>query len=214
MIRALRIVKRSALKARTQAMNQIHALLSTAPEDLRARLRRHQGKTLVGVLSRSRCEVPTSPLEATKLALRELARRHQHLAGEIDRMEAELSRLVGQVAPELLALKGVGIDVAGQLLVTAGDNPDRLRNEAAFAHLCGVAPIPASSGKTVRHRLNRGGDRQANSALYRVVMVRMRWDERTKAYVARRTQEGRSTKEIMRCLKRYVAREVYQLLRA
>src|SRR5262249_29963401 len=114
----------------------------------------------------------------------------------------------------LLALNGVGTDVAGQLLVTAGDNPNRLKTEAAFAHLCGVSPIPASSGRTDRHRLNRGGDRQANAALYRVVMSRLRWDPRTIDYAERRTKSGLSKPEIMRCLKRYVAREVYfELLR-
>ena len=112
------------------------------------------------------------------------------------------------LAPTLLALQGVGLDVAGQLLATVGDNPGRLRHEAAFAHLCGAAPIPASSGKTNRHRLNRGGDRAANAALYRIVVCRLRWDPATRAYVDRRTKEGRSKAEIIRCLKRYVTREV------
>ena len=120
--------------------------------------------------------------------------------------------LVAKRAPRLVALVGVGTDVAGALLVTAGDNPDRLRSEASFAHLCGVSPIPASSGRIHRHRLNRGGDRSANQALWRIVMVRMSWDERTRAYAARRTSEGLSKREIIRCLKRYVAREVYEVL--
>jgi len=125
----------------------------------------------------------------------------------------ELERLTQEVAPELCALKGVGPDVAGALLVAAGDNPERLRSEASFAHLCGVAPLPASSGKTTgRHRLNRGGNRQANNALWRIVIGRLRWHEPTKAYVARRTSEGLSKKEIIRCLKRYVAREVFRAL--
>jgi transposase len=111
-----------------------------------------------------------------------------------------------------LALPGVGADVAGQLLATAGDNPDRLRSEASFAHLCGVAPIPASSGRRDRHRLNRGGDRGANHALHTIVLCRMRWDPRTQAYVARRTAEGLAKKDIIRCLKRHVAREVYRTL--
>ncbi|MCA1788614.1 MAG: IS110 family transposase, partial [Thioalkalivibrio sp.] len=117
-------------------------------------------------------------------------------------------------APDLLALNGVGPDVAGQLLATTGDNPERLRSEAAFAHLCGVAPIPASSGRKDRHRLNRGGDRAANHALHTIVLCRMRWDPRTRAYVERRTQQGLSKKDNMRCLKRYVAREVYKILTA
>jgi transposase len=125
-----------------------------------------------------------------------------------------LAPLVAATAPRLLAINGVGTDVAGILLVAGGDNPDRLRDEGAFAHLCGAAPLPASSGRTVRHRLNRGGDRQANHALWRVVMVRMSYDPRTKAYVARRTAEGLSKREIVRCLKRYVAREVYRALLA
>lgn len=119
-----------------------------------------------------------------------------------------------QAAPSLVALPGVGIETAGQLLITAGDNPDRLRSEASFAHLCAAAPVPASSGRTNRHRINRGGDRHANSALYTIVLVRMQYDQRTRDYVARRTTEGMSTKDIMRCLKRFVAREVYRHLRS
>ena len=118
------------------------------------------------------------------------------------------------LAPTLLGLLGVGLDVAGQLLVTAGDNPDRIHNESAFAHLCGVAPIPATSGKTVnRHRLNRGGDRAANAALYRIAISRLRWDPDTRAYVERRTMEGLSKKDIIRCLKRFIAREVLAAIR-
>jgi transposase len=121
--------------------------------------------------------------------------------------------LVTQLAPQLLERNGIGVEVAGQLLVTAGDNPDRLRSEAAFAMLCGVAPLPASSGKTQRHRLNRGGDRQANSALHMAVIVRMRNDPTTRAYVAKRTALGHSKLETIRCLKRYLAREIYYLLK-
>ena len=131
---------------------------------------------------------------------------------EITDLDALITPLVRAINPTLLDLNGVGPDVAGQLLVTAGQNTDRLRSEAAFAMLCGAAPIPASSGKTHRHRLNRGGDRQANTALYRIVLCRMRWDPRTRAYVERRTREGLSKKDIIRCLKRYIARELYPLL--
>ena len=152
------------------------------------------------------------PEQATKVALRRLARRHQHLTQEITEADAELKNLVTAAAPRLLALPGVGIEVAGQLLTTAGDNPDRLRCEAAFAHLCGVAPIPASSGRTHRHRLNRGGDRAANNALYIIVLGRLRYDLRTREYPDRRTKEGLSKPETIRCLKRYVAREVYTAL--
>ena len=146
------------------------------------------------------------------LALRALARRHQQLSVEIDELDALIGPLVTAINPTLTGLFGVGTDVAGQLLVTAGDNPQRLRSEAAFAMLCGAAPLPASSGRTHRHRLNRGGDRQANAALYRIVLCRLRWDPRTRAYAQRRTTEGMSKPEIIRCLKRYIAREIYTAL--
>jgi transposase len=149
---------------------------------------------------------------ATKTALRRLARRHQQLSEEIAEADHELDQLVHQVAPALLALPGVGPEVAGQGLTSAGDNPNRIKSEAAFAHFCGAAPIPTSSGRTRRHRLNRGGDRGANNALYVVVLGRLRYDSRTRAYVDRRTQEGLSKPEIIRCLKRYVARELYNAL--
>jgi transposase len=147
-----------------------------------------------------------------KTSLRTLARRWQQLQGELDRLDVQLQTLVTSVAPALVALPGVGVDTAGQLLVTAGDNPQRLRSEAAFAHLCGTAPIPASSGRTHRHRLNRGGDRRANNALWRIALVRMRCHPPTRAYVQRRTKQGLSKLDIMRCLKRYIAREVYHHL--
>jgi len=150
--------------------------------------------------------------QATKVTLRRLARRHQHLTAEITAADAELKELVTTVAPGLLSLLGVGVEVAGQLLTSAGNNPDRMRCEAAFAHLCGVAPIPASSGKTHRHRLNRGGDRGANNALYTVALSWIRCDPRTRRYLDHRTAEGLSKPEIIRCLKRYLAREVYQVL--
>ena len=153
------------------------------------------------------------PSQAIKVALRRLARRCQHLTEEIVEADAELKTLITAAAPLLVEQVRVGTEVAGQLLITAGDNPQRLRSEAAFAALCGVSPLPASSGRTDRHRLNRGGDRAANSALYTVVMVRMRYDQRTRDYVARRTQQGLSKHEIMRCLKRYVARELLPLIR-
>ena len=141
----------------------------------------------------------TSPMAATKTSLRTLARRWQQLQAELDRIDLQLQALVSAAAPTLLALPGVVVDTAGQLLVTAGDNPQRLRSEAAFAHLCGVAPIPASSGRTHRHRLNRGGDRQANNALWRIALVGMRCHPPTRAYVERRTKQGLSKLDIMRC---------------
>jgi transposase len=149
------------------------------------------------------------PLIATKVALRSLARRWQALTDDIIDLDKVITPLVAALNPDLLARHGVGVDTAGQLLVTAGNNPHRLRNEAAAAALTGTCPVPASSGKTRRHRLNRGGDRHANAAIYRVVLCRMRWDPRTRSYVERRTKEGLSKKEIIRCLKRYVVRELY-----
>ncbi len=212
-IRSLRVARSSAVKARSQSTNQIKALLVTGPVELREQLRTLSITALIVACARLR---PTTdladPEQATKTALRRLARRHQHLTEEITEADTDLRALITAAAPRLLALPGVGTEVAGQLLTSAGDNPDRLRSEAAFAHLCGVAPIPASSGRTHRHRLNRGGDRAANNALYIVVLGRLRYDPRTRAYAERRTTEGLSKPEIIRCLKRYVAREIYNLL--
>lgn len=212
-IRALRVARRSAVKARTQTTNQLKALLLTGPADLREKLRHRNTRGLIDTCTRLR---PTDPLadpeQATKLALRRLARRHQYLSEEILAADAELKVLLSSTAPRLLTLCGVGVEVAGQLLCTAGDNPHRLHSEAAFAHLCGVAPIPASSGKTHRHRLNRGGDRAANTALYTIVLSRLRRDLRTHRYLERRIKEGLSKSEIIRCLKRDLAREIYQVL--
>jgi transposase len=213
MIRTRRAARRSAMKARTQAANQLQGLRVTAPEELLNRLRGLSRKELVSVAARFRIgddlrDVPS----ATKFALRSVARRYEALSEEIAELEAHLDRLVAQVAPELVSLAGIGTDHAATLLMVAGDNPQRLRSEASFASLCGVSPIEASSGKVVRHRLNRGGNREANRALYMICLARMRRDRRTKEYVARRTQEGKSKREIIRCLKRYVAREVYRML--
>jgi transposase len=144
--------------------------------------------------------------------LRCLAERYQVLSAQVATLDTELDRLTAKAAPGLVALFGVGPDSAGALLVAAGDNPGRLRSDAAFSMLCGASPIQASSGKTIRHRLNRGGDRQANAALYRIVVVRLRWHQPTRDYMARRLTEGKSKQEIIRCLKRYVAREVFAVL--
>jgi transposase len=213
MIRTLRITRRSALKARAQAANQIQALLVTAPEGLKSELCELSTARLIEKASRLRPGATLSDVEAaTKFALRSVARRYQHLSKEISELDERLNRLVSEVAPQLVAVEGIGTDTAASLLIAAGDNPERLKNEAAFAHLCGAAPIPASSGKTVRHRLNRHGDRDANRALYVIAICRMSCDKRTRAYVERRTKEGKSKKEIIRCLKRYIAREVYRIL--
>ncbi|MCX5345997.1 IS110 family transposase [Streptomyces atratus] len=212
-IRALRVVRKSAVKARTQTISQIRALMVTAPSALRDKLRGLPTGLLIDTLARTRPAGDlTDPACAAKTALRRLARRYQALQQEIKEADADLAPLVTRAAPSLVALPGVGTETSGQLLITAGDNPDRLRSEASFAHLCGAAPVP-SSGRTNRHRINRGGDRNANSALYTIVLVRMRHDHRTRDYVARRTAQGMSTKDIMRCLKRFVAREVYRHLR-
>jgi transposase len=213
MIRALRTARRCAMKTRTQAANQLQGLRVTAPEELLNRLRGLSTKELVAVAARFRIgddlrDVPS----ATKFALRSVARRYEALSEEIAELDAHLGPLVAQVAPELVSLAGIGTDHAATLLIVAGDNPQRLRSEASFACLCGVSPIEASSGKVVRHRLNRGGNREANRALYMICLARMRRDRRTQEYVARRTAEGKSKREIIRCLKRYVAREVYRVL--
>ncbi len=215
MVRALRIARRSAVKARTQAANQMHALLSTAPERLRESLRGLATKQLVEKASRFRRDAkPDDPAATTKFALRSVARRHRVLSEEIAELDAQIERLVEEAAPELVALDGVGPDTAATLLVAVGDNPERLKSEASFAHLCGAAPVPASSGKTVRHRLNSGGNRDANRALHVVALNRLRRDPRTWEYVARRVSEGKSKREAMRCLKRYIARETYRAILA
>ena len=212
-VRVLRTARRSAVKARTQAMNQIRGLLVCAPALLREQLADLDRAVLIRTLARLRPGDDLSgPLAATRAALRRLARRYQLLDQEIAELDAEIGPLVHQAAPALLELFGAGPETAGQLLASAGDNPERMRSEAAFAHLAGAAPIPASSGRTHRHRLNRGGDRAANNALHTIVLTRMRFDPRTRAYVERRTKEGMSKKDIMRCLKRFVAREVYRAL--
>jgi transposase len=212
-IRALLVTRRSARSVRVKTLCQIRHLLFTGPDELRERL---QGLSAIMLPREAAAMRPRAGTDVvaytTKLAIRTLARRVVALDEEAEEIDELLTVLVAQTAPSLLALHGVGVEGAATLLVAAGDNPERLRSEAAWAHLCGVSPIEASSGKVVRHRLNRGGDRQANSALWRIVMVRMVSHPPTRAYVERRTKEGRSKREIMRMLKRYVAREVYHHL--
>jgi transposase len=211
-IRALRTARRGAVKARTQAGNQLRDLIVTAPETLRARLAGLSTEDRVALAARFRPGSLLDPIEATKTAMATVARRHQELSAEIAQLDAALAELVTHAAPVLLSKYGVAVQVAAMLLATVGDNPDRLASDASFAALCGASPVDASSGKQVRHRLNRGGDRQANSALWRIVTTRMQHDRRTQAYVARRTAEGKTRREIVRCLKRYVAREIYNTL--
>jgi len=209
-IRALLVARRSGRNVRIKYLNQIRHLGFTAPDDLRERLRGvdrdRLARTAAALRPNDRADVVTY---ATKVAIATLGRRVLALEADTHQLDQLVEQLVRRTAPTLLDVYGVGIHTAAILLVAAGDNPHRLKNEAAFAHLCGVAPIPASSGKTSRHRLNPGGNRQANHALWRIVFTRMSSDERTRKYVARRLAEGRTTKEIMRILKRYVAREVY-----
>ncbi|WP_282793133.1 IS110 family transposase [Streptomyces sp. CC224B] len=212
-IRVLRTARISAIKARTQAINQIHALIIPAPSEIRENVRGLTTHKLITALARTRpTGDPADPVHATRTTLRRLARRYLALNEEIKETEAEIKPLVTRAAPTLVAQPGIGPETAGQLLISAGDNPQRLRTEASFARLCGVAPIPASSGRTDRHPLHRGGDRQANKALHAIVMVRMKYDARTQDYVTRRIAEGLSKRDIIRCLKRFVAREVYHRL--
>jgi transposase len=213
-LRMIMVARRSAVKARTQASNQLRCLLITASPTQRATLGRG---TLAACMARcAALETPAvDALEQARTgALRALARRWTALTEELRGLDATLNRLTKTAAPRLLGRRGIGPHTAATLLITAGDNPDRLRSDAALAALCGVSPVEASSGRVTRHRLNRGGDRQANNALWTVTLVRARSDARTKEYVARRTAEGRTLKEIFRCLKRYLVRELYPLLLA
>ena len=212
MIRMLKTTKDSAMKGRTQAINQMKALVVTAPVELREVLRGLTSSQLVARCSGWHRGPLDTPTTAAKYALRSLARRYIRLTEEIKDLNKELARLTVAFAPMLVDLFGIGPDTAADLLVTAGSNPERLKSEAAFAALCGVSPIPASSGKTNRYRLNRGGDRRANAALYRIVIIRLRYDIRSRTYLQRRTAEGKTKMEVIRCLKRYVAREVFGIL--
>jgi transposase len=212
-IRALVVAKRSARDTKIKTMNQIRHLGFTAPDELRERLAGVSRKDLAATAAALRPRDGGDQVAfATKTALCLLGRRVLALDAEKDHLDDLLSKLVEKTAPELLGLYGVGVGTAAALLVTAGDNPGRIRSEAAWAHLCGAAPIEASSGKVTRWRLDRGGDRQANAALYIIVITRMGADKRTRAYVERRLAEGKTKPDIIRILKRYVAREVYHHL--
>ena len=212
-IRVLLVAKRSARAARTKALTQIRHLGFCAPDALRDQLRDVPVAALAGRVAALRPRPGSDVVtHGTKTALQLLGRRVLALDDELARLDVLLEGLVNAAAPELLDLYGVGPDTAATLLVAAGDNADRLKSEAAWANLCGVAPLPASSGRTTRHRLNRGGNRQANHALWRIVITRMSSDPRTRTYVARRLDEGLTKPEIIRVLKRYVARETWRLL--
>lgn len=212
-IRALMVVRRSAMKARVAALRQIKSLLITAPEDLRDKWEKVEDGALIDKIAATRpADASISVETATNHALRRLARRHQYLSEEITSIDGELRGMVNAQAPAMLATKGYGLITTATLLITAGSNPDRLHSEASFAALCGASPIPASSGKTNRHRLNRGGDRQANWALHQIALVRLSNDERTKAYSRRLQESGKTKKDVLRILKRTIAREAFHLI--
>lgn len=213
-MRAITVARRSAVKAKTQAINQLRALLVTAPDAVRSELLKSKPEHCVQACLQAEALGTTPLLKTLTCTLHILARRWTALTAELRELDSMLERLAKQAARRVLDRFGVGPYTAATLLVVAGDNPERLRSEAALAALCGASPLPASSGKTQRHRLNRGGSREANNALWTIAMVRMRSDARTRAYVARRSAEGLSTKEIQRCLKRYVVRELYPLILA
>jgi len=212
-LRVLLVAKRSARSARVKALTQMRQVTYSAPDELRTRLEGLSISAFVSTCQGLRASRPRDRvLAATKASLSSLAHRVAGLEAEIDELDAKITPLVRSNAPKLLAVGGVGIDTAASLLVAAGDNPERLRSEAAWAHLCGVSPLEASSGKVTRHRLNRGGDRQANCALWHIVITRLASDPDTQSYMERRVKEGRSKREAVRILKRYVAREVYRVL--
>jgi transposase len=210
MVRQVKIARDTAVKARTQALITLKCIVVNAPADLWEQLEQLADKALLDRCAGFRRGPIESTTASAKHTLRALARRWLELAAEIAEHDRVLDQLTRSAAPSLREAFGIGADTAAEMLIVFGDNPERIRSEAAFAKLCGVAPIPASSGKTNRHRLSRGGHRQANSALYRVVIVRMRFHQPTIDYVARRSREGRSKRDIIRCLKRFLAREVYQ----
>lgn len=212
-IRVLRNTRDLAVRQRTQLANQIHALIDTAPVDLHDELARRPLNKVIAIINTWPTPAPpTDPGSSHRWALVDLVDRWQHLGRHIHDINEQLDPLVATTAPELIAVFGVGTDTAATLLITVGDNPDRIHNESAFAALCGVSPVDRSSGRQHHHSLNRGGDRRANNALWRIAMVRMRHDPRTRAYVQRRTTDGLTKKQIIRCLKRYIARELYPLL--
>ncbi|MDP8931758.1 MAG: IS110 family transposase [Actinomycetota bacterium] len=215
MIRMLRLARRSAVVAQGQAANQIHALITTAPEELREQLRDLTTRKRVATAVRFRPgRHPNTPVKVTKLALKTLACRFRQLDEQIKTLDRQITRLVKATAPKMIARHGIGIHTTATLLITAGDNPERLRSEPSFAALTGTSPLEASSGPRKRHRLNRGGDRDANAALHMIAVNRLANSHRpTIAYVKKRTGGTKADLDTLRRLKRYIAREVYPLLR-
>ncbi|MFJ8094461.1 IS110 family RNA-guided transposase [Streptomyces griseofuscus] len=212
--RLFKLAKDSAVKARTQAINQLKAVLVIADPALREQLSSLGNRELFRTCARLGSGGDEDAVtQATHLTLRMLAERIEQLTGQINELNQRLTQLVERHAPQLLVPVGIGPDSAVTLLITMGDNPERLNTEASFAALCGVSPVEYSSGRRSTRRLNHGGDRRANAALHRIVFTRLRHDPRTQAYFERRTQEGKTRREIVRCLKRYAAREVFNLVR-
>lgn len=212
MIRLVKIARDTAVKAQVQAMITLKSLLVTADDGLRGGLESLRNLALIEACAGLEAGQLDTTEAAMRHALSAIALRWLALHEEVKVHARSLRSLTQRAAPQLLELCGIGFDTAAQMLIVLGDNGERIRSESAFAKMCGACPIPASSGKTQRHRLSRGGDRQANAALHRVVVVRLRWHEPTRAYAARRMAEGKTKKEIIRCLKRYVAREVFNAL--
>jgi transposase len=213
MIRHLKVARDTAVKSRSQAMITLKTIIVSAPAALRGQLDAIPGRmALIRHLAALRPGALTSTTATAKAALRALARRWLALDAEIKTHDLHLEAMTTACAPAMMEAHGISTGTAAEMLILVGDNPERIRSEAAFAKLCGACPIPASSGKTTRHRLNRGGHRQANAALYRVVIVRMRHHQPTLDYVRRRTAEGKAKMEIIRCLKRFVAREIFGYL--
>ena len=214
MVEALRMLQKArstAVAARRSALQTIRADIISAPEELRGMTRMQPIMRLVA--TRPDSTDSKTPLGAARIALKRLAKRYVDLDDEVSELDDMIDAILADAAPLLVRLECVGAQSAAQLMVTVGDNPERLRSEASFAMLCGVAPVPVSSGMTYRHRLNRGGDRQANSAIHIIAIGRLRTDERTKEYIARKMSEGHTKMEAIRCLKRYIAREVYYVIK-
>lgn len=212
MLRMFKVAKDSAIKARTQSINQLKALLVSADPAVRDRLAGLSVPRLITACAALDPAAATDLTHAMLYTLKLLAERIQYLTREINELSQHIATAVEAAAPALLQQPGIGPDSAAVLLIAAGDNLHRLASEASFAALCGVSPLESSSGKSSRRRLNRGGDRQANAALYRITLSRLRWDPRTQDYLRKRTGDGKTRREIIRCLKRYIAREVHRLI--
>uniref|UniRef100_UPI0007A00843 IS110 family transposase n=1 Tax=Mycobacterium avium TaxID=1764 RepID=UPI0007A00843 len=213
MVRVLRVARTRAVRARAKAYTALQDLLVTAPAALREQLAGLYKKRLIQACKQlSESETPSSPTDAITMAIKSLAARCEQLDVEAARLKHHIDTITATAAPQLRAVYGVGPDTAATLLAAIGDNHDRINGDGAFAKLCGVSPLQASSGKTVRHRLNRGGNRDANRALHVILVVRLRRHQPTRDYMARRLAEGKTKNEVMRCLKRYLAREIFHAI--